>query len=172
MLLFSLATVFMNRPSTATIIKPTLGDNPLPEAPTGTNTITARHFQLAYDAGLDTVSNISSDDRTALEVYRVARSDTAGRRTFVITIKNLPPGGMGEESSFKLRLSQPGNYRQSSQTVGSLSYVLFEKTDGTEITAFTSDAGRLAMLAYTLQAPDGDLHAEMTRLLGQFGWLN
>lgn len=172
MIIFSIANVFMNRPSSATIVKPSLSDDPVPEAPVGTNTITAKHFQLAYDASLDTVSNISGDHRSALEVYRVARSDRTGRRTFVITIKELPSGGMGEESSFKLRLSQPENYRQSSQTVGSISYVVFEKTDGTEITAFASDSGRLAMLAYTLNAPDGDLQEEMTRLLGRFGWLN
>lgn len=172
MIIFSIANIFMNRPSTGTIIKPSLADNPVPTAPEGTNTITAKHFRLVYDSGLDTVSNISSDDRSALEVYRVARSDTTGRRTFVITIKNLPVGGMGEESSYKLRQSQPGTYRQSSQTVGGIAYVLFEKTDGTELTAFTSDSGRLAMLAYTLDAPAGDLHEEATSLLGQFSWLN
>src|SRR5690606_32391365 len=80
MLLFSVATIFMNRPSTGTIIKPALSDSPPASDPTKTNTITTKYFSLIYDAGLDTVSNISSDDRTALEVYRVARSDVTGRR--------------------------------------------------------------------------------------------
>lgn len=172
MIVFSIASVLMNRPTTGTIIKPSLQDSPAQEQPVGTNTMTAKHFRLVYDDGLDTVSNISGDDRAALEVYRVARSDETGRRTFVITIKNLPSGGMGEESSYKLRLTQPATYRQSAQTVGGIAYVVFEKTDGTEVTAFTSDSGRLAMLAYTLNAPSGNLHEEVTSLLGQFSWLN
>lgn len=172
MIIFSIANVFFNRPSTATIIKPSLGDEPVQNVSTKTNTITTKYFQLVYDAGLDTVSNITSDNKSALEVYRVARSDTTGRRTFVVTIKNLPEGGMSEESSYKLRHIDPGQYRESAQTIGTIPFVLYEKLDGSELTAFAVNGKQLAMLAYTLNAPDGKLYEEAIKLIGNFSWNN
>lgn len=172
MLIFSLATIFMNKPSTATIIKPSLGDEPAPAETAKTNTITTKYFQLVYDAGLDTVSNISSDDSTALEVYRVARSDTTGRRIFVIVIKDLPAGGAGEESSYKFRHIHPETYRESSQMIGQVQFVLFEKLDGSELTAFAVRGGQMAMLTYSLQTPDGKLYDEAVKLLDNFSWNN
>lgn len=172
MIIFSIAAVLMNRPSTAVIVKPSLEDNPRAEGPAKTNVITTKYFRLAYDAGLDTVSDISAGDKTALEVYRVARSDTSGRRTFVITIKPLPVGGMSEESSYKLRQINPGTYRESHEIFGGDTFTVMEKLDGSELTAFSSHGGRLAMLAYTLDTPGADLRAEAAELLGSFDWLN
>lgn len=172
MIVFSLAYNFMNRPSTGTIIKPSLSDSPRVEADAETNTITGKHFSLVYDAGLDTVSNISAGDKTALEVYRVARSDVSGRRTFVVTIKSLPDGGMSEESSYKLRHISPGTYSESTAEYGGQSFVVFEKSDKSELTAFSSHNGKLAMLSYTLEAPDGDLAKEAGELLNSFKWLD
>ncbi len=169
MILFSIATIFMNRPTSGTIIKHSLQDERI-EQREKTNTITAKHFSLAYDASLDTVSDISQHDGTALEVYRVARSDTSGRRIFVITIKPLPPGGMSEESSYKFRQTNPSLYLAGAKTAGDNSFVTFEKTDGSELTAFASYDGKLAMLAYTLQAPDGNLADEAGELLRNFRW--
>lgn len=170
MIVFSVALVFMNRPSTGTVIKHSLEDNPNPTEQQKTNTITGRHFSLDYDAALDTVSNISEHDTTALEVYRIARSDTSGRRIFVITIKPLPAGGMGEESSYKLRRINPETYREGALNIGDLAFVTYQKTDNTELTAFTARGDKLAMLAYTLQAPDGELEEEARNLLTDFHW--
>lgn len=169
MLIFSVALVFMSRPSTGTIIKPALEDEPNSTEPAGTNTLTARYFRLIYDAGLDTISDISSTDRTALEIYRVARSDTFGRRTFAITIKSLP-GGLAEESSFKLRRVNPEDYRESSETLADMNYILFEKLDGSEMTAFTDRGDYYAMLAYTLESPAGNLRDEAVKLFRNFSW--
>lgn len=169
MIIFSIATIFMNQPSSGTIVKHSLQDERV-EQTAKTNTMTAKHFSLEYDASLDTVSDISQQDTAALEVYRVARSDTSGRRIFVITIKQLPTGGMSEESSYKLRRTNPSMYREGSKTAGDNSFVTFEKTDGTELTAFAASNGKLAMLAYTLQAPGGDLHKEAEELLSNFRW--
>lgn len=170
MILFSVALIFMNQPSTGTIIKPTLEDEVQVES-SKTNTITAKYFSLTYDAGLDTVSDISSTDKTAYEVYRVARSDITGRRTFVITVKTVP-GGMSEESSYKFRHIHPETYRQSSETFGDLSFVLFEKLDGSEMTGFVSHGDYYAMLAYTLDAPGGNLYDEAKELFQRFRWNN
>lgn len=169
MIVFSIATIFMNRPSTGTIIKHSLQDERI-EQHAKTNTMTAKHFSLEYDASLDTVSDISQQDTSALEVYRVARSDTSGRRIFVITIKPLPAGGMSEESSYKLRHTNPGMYHEGAKTAGNNSFVIFEKSDGSELTAFAAYDGKLAMLAYTLQAPEGSLHEEAEALLRNFHW--
>lgn len=170
MILFSIALAFMNRPSTGTVIKHSLEDNPNQQEARRTNTITGKHFSLDYDAALDTVSNISAGDSTALEVYRVARSDIRGRRIFVITIKHLPSGGMSEESSYKLRRINPEVYREGSMTVGDYAMVTFQKSDNTELTAFVVQGDKLAMLAYTLQAPDGDLESEARALFDDFRW--
>ncbi len=172
MIIFSIATILMNRPSTATIVKPSLEDRPTAEKASKTNTITAKHFSLTYDAGLDTVSDISQGDQTALEVYRVARSNVTGRRTFVVTIKNLPSGGMSEESSYRLRQINPGMYRESNETFGDKPFVVTEKLDGTELTAFSVHGNKLAMLAYTLATPEADLRKEAAELLGNFRWLD
>lgn len=169
MIVFSIAMIFMSRPSTGTIIKPSLEDEPNSVEPAGTNTLTARHFRLIYDAGLDTISDISSTDRTAREIYRVARSDTFGRRTFVITVKSLP-GGLAEESSFKLRRINPDNYRESSETLEGMNFILFEKLDGSEMTAFTDHGDYYAMLAYTLDSPSGNLRDEALKLYRNFSW--
>ncbi len=170
MILFSIALIFMNRPSTGTVIKHSLEDNPNQTEARRINTITGKHFSLDYDAALDTVSNISAGDTTALEVYRIARSDINGRRIFVVTIKQLPAGGMGEESSYKLRRINPDVYREGGMTVGDLAFATFQKADNTELTAFVVRGDKLAMLAYTLQAPDGDLEAEARELFDDFRW--
>jgi len=169
MILFSIATVFMNRPSEGAIVTPSLQDETVTELER-TNTITGKHFSLIYDAALDTVSNISQQDTAALEVYRVARSDVSGRRIFVITIKQLPIGGMSEESSYKLRRTNPSVYLEGAKTAGDNSFVTFEKADGSELTAFATHDNKLAMLAYTLQAPDGNLAGEAEALLANFRW--
>lgn len=171
MIIFSIAALLMNRPSTAVIVKPSLDDNPRAEDPAKTNVITTKYFRLTYDAGLDTVSDISAGDSTALEVYRVARSDTTGRRTFVITIKPLPEGGMTEESSLKFRRINPQTYRQSTEVFGQEEYIVMQKLDGSELTAFSARGGNLAMLAYTLDTPGADLRSEASELLDNFAWL-
>lgn len=172
MIIFSVANIFMNRPATGVVVRPSLEDSPRAKEVAKTNTITAKHFKLVYDAGLDTVSNISEGDKTALEVYRVARSDTTGRRTFVITIKPLPAGGMSEESSYKLRRINPATYLEGSIQSAGQSYVTFEKADKTELTAFAAHKDKLAVLAYTLDTPEGDLHKEAGALLDTFSWLD
>lgn len=169
MILFSIANVFMNRPSTAVVINHSLQDERV-EKRAKTNMITAKHFSLEYDASLDTVSDISQQNSPALEVYRVARSDTSGRRIFVITIKPLPQGGMSEESSHKLRRTKPDIYIEGAKTAGENSFVTFTKIDNSELTAFATHDGKLAMLAYTLEAPDGDLLREAGELLANFRW--
>lgn len=169
MLIFTILMRFMTQPTTGTVIKHKLGDELVQES-AKTNTIMAKYFSLVYDAGLDTVSDISQGDQTALEVYRVARSDTTGRRNFVITIKELS-GGLGEESSYRLRRINPQTYRESSESFGDLAYVLFEKTDGTEMTGFVSYSNnRYAMLSYTMDAPSGDLYKESSELFNRFRW--
>ncbi len=172
LIIFSIALKFMERPSKGVIISTVPESTLTREQAPKSNVITAKYFSLSYDAALDTVSDISQGDQTALEVYRVARSDTTGRRTFVVTIKQLPPGGMDEEASYKFRRINPDLYRESAETVGGTQFVLMEKTDGTELTAFSARDGRLAMLAYTLAAPDGDIQEEASRLLAGFRWLN
>lgn len=169
MILFTIAMKFMSQPTTGTIIKHSLEDDVVTPATGKTNTITGKYFSLVYDAGLDTVSDISQSDTSAMEVYRVARSDTSGRRTFVITIKRLP-GGMSEESSYKLRRINPKDYRESSENIGDLAFVLFERTDGSEMTGFVSHGDYFAMLSYTLAAPSGDLGKEARALFAQFRW--
>lgn len=170
MIIFSIALIFMNRPSTGTVIKHTLEDNPNQAEEFRTNTLTGKYFTLTYDGALDTVSNISQSDTTAHEVYRVARSDIRGRRIFVVTIKQLPAGGMSEESSYKLRRIKPDIYREGGMTIGDYAFVTFQKTDNTELTAFVVQGDKLAMLAYTLQAPDGDLESEARALFDDFRW--
>lgn len=170
MIIFSVALGFMNRPSTGTVIKHSLEDNPRQGEERRTNTITGKHFSLTYDASLDTVSNISQGDTTALEVYRLARSDINGRRIFVVTIKQLPRGGMSEESSYKLRRVNPAVYQEGAMTVGDYAFVTFKKVDNTELAGFVVQGDKLAMLAYTLQAPDGDLESEARDLFDDFKW--
>lgn len=170
MIIFSIALVFMNQPSTGTVIKHSLEDSPNQADQRRTNTITGKHFSLTYDATLDTVSNISQGDSTALEVYRIARSDIKGRRIFVMTIKQLPSGGMSEESSYKLRRTNPTVYREGAMTIGDLAFVTFQKSDNTELTGFVVQGDKLAMLAYTLQAPDGELETEARDLFDDFRW--
>lgn len=170
MIIFSIAMSFMNRPTTGTIVKHSLEDRPQSAQTEKTNTITGKHFSLTYNAALDTVSNISQQDTTALEVYRVARSDVDGRRIFVITIKPLPPGGMSEESSYKFRHINPDKYKEGAATHGDIPFVTFEKADGSEVVAFAAHQDKLVMMAYTLQAPGGNLQTESAELFAAFKW--
>lgn len=170
LILFTVANIFMNRPANGTIVKPSMSDEPIAQDSTGNNEITTKYFNLKYNASLDTVSNISSDDQTSLEVYRLARQDASGRRNFVVTVKNLPPGGMSEESSYKLRSINPGAYRETTKNEGRNSFVIMKKTDNKEITAFSVNNDKLAMLAYTVEAPGADIDEEMSALLKSFDW--
>lgn len=168
---FTFASKVMEQPSKGTIVQ-TAPESTLvnqEEAPKA-NVITAKYFSLSYDATLDTVSDISEGDKNAFEVYRVARSDVTGRRTFVVTIKQLPPGGITEESSYKFRQINGDTYKESTEMIGGTQFVIMEKIDGTELTAFAGRDGRLAVLAYTLATPDGDLRGEAFKLLAGFEW--
>lgn len=160
----------MNRPANGTIIQPSLSDDPIAQDTSGDNVITTKFFNLTYDGKLDTVSNISSGDNTSLEVYRLARSDVEGRRNFVITIKNLPPGGVSEESSYKLRSINPDQYEETTRNVGDNSFIIMKKLDNTEITAFSVNNDKLAMLSYTVDAPQANIDDEAAKLLYAFSW--
>lgn len=170
MVIFSVANIFFNKPATGKILNPSLSDNPVSQPVTGQNVITTKYFSLNYDAGLDTVSNISSDDNTSLEAYRLARSDVNGRRKLVVTIKDLPDGGLSEESSYKFRSINPQQYRESSKNYGDNSFVLVEKLDGTELTAFSVSGDKLAMLAYTVDVPGTNVTADSADLISSFKW--
>jgi hypothetical protein len=138
---------------------------------TSNSTLTAQFFTLTYDATLDAVNDISSGDQTALEVFRIARSEAAGRRTVVITIKNLPPDGVLGESSYRIRQNNPKDYKEKTATYGETAFITMQKSDGSELTAFTNYGGKLAMVSYALGAPGADLEAEAAALLSQFRWL-
>lgn len=170
LVLFTVANIFMNRPANGNITKPSLSDEPIAQDTTGNNVITTKYFNLTYDGKLDTVSNITSDDDSALEVYRIARSDVEGRRIFVVTIKNLPEGGVSEESSYKLRSINPDEYSETTKNVGDNSYIIMKKLDNTEITAFSVNNDKMAMLAYTIDAPQADIDDEADKLLYAFSW--
>ncbi|MFZ1323904.1 MAG: hypothetical protein WAQ57_01945 [Candidatus Saccharimonadales bacterium] len=135
------------------------------------STITARFFTLVYDGSMDSVTDISGGDSTALEVYRIARSDVTGRRTVVITIKQRPPDGLVGESSYRIRQNQPDLYAEKTVTFGEMSFITMEKSDGSELTGFTTYNDKLAMVSYTLASPNADLRTEATALLNQFRWL-
>ncbi len=135
------------------------------------STITARFFTLVYDGSMDSVTDISGGDGTALEVYRIARSDVTGRRTVVITIKQRPPDGLVGESSYRIRQNQPDLYAEKTVTFGEMSFITMEKSDGSELTGFTTYNDKLAMVSYTLASPNADLRTEATALLNQFRWL-
>lgn len=170
LVVFTLGNIFMNRPANGTIIQPSLSDDPIAQDTSGDNVITTKFFNLTYDGKLDTVSNISSGDNTSLEVYRLARSDVEGRRNFVITIKNLPPGGVSEESSYKLRSINPDQYEETTRNVGDNSFIIMKKLDNTEITAFSVNNDKLAMLSYTVDAPQANIDDEAAKLLYAFSW--
>lgn len=130
------------------------------------------HFHLRYQNTLDTVSDISGGDKTALEIYRLSSSSLESRRRMVITIKTLPPDGYAGESSYRLRQNNPDTYSEQTLRLGDNEYILFVEVNGNERTAFTQARGKLAMLAYTISVPDADPQAEMEALLAAFTWLN
>lgn len=169
--IMSAVILYLNGPSTS---KPVTFVPPDADEP-GTEKerdLRSQHFVLHYSSSLDTVSDISGNDRNALEIYRLSSSGIDNRRRLVITIKPMPPEGYEGESSYLLRKKDAGKYTERSYNNGNQDFIVFEEINGNEQTAFTRKDGKLAMLAYTISVPDADPDGELEALLNGFSWLN
>lgn len=141
-----------------------------PAPPETTRDLTTEYYSLVYASKLDTVSDISGGDKTALEVYRLAARGLTSRRTLTITVKKLPPEAFEGESSYLLRHRSPETYERQEVRVGEAEFVLFEKSDGTEVVAFNRRADKMVILAYTVSSTDIPPRTELLELLAGFSW--
>lgn len=166
----SLVVRFLNAPAT------TLPEAKLPEIDTSAGAEAVRelkgqYFSLVYSSTLDTASNISGNDRTSYELYRLSSTKPTSRRTLVVTIKPLPPDGLEGESSYLLRKRKSSEYTERHLTANNLDFTIFENAAANEQVAFITGENALAMLAYTVFSPGADQIAEFDDLLQGFSWL-
>lgn len=160
---------FLNGPSEgeATKVDEQAGTVAPPET---TRDLTTQYYSLVYSSKLDTVSDISGGDKTALEVYRLASREPTSRRTLTITVKKLPPEAFEGESSYLLRHRNPNEYKENEVRVGQYDFIMFEKSDGTEVVAFNRHGDKMAILAYTVASTDQPPRFELADLLAGFAW--
>ena len=134
-------------------------------------TIQGRYFTLDYENTFNTLSDISLQDPNALEAYRLTQSDGAMITNVVVNIKKLPPGGLGEDSNYHMRLVRPAEYTQSKETFGRNAVTFMQKIDQTELVGFMVNGDKLATLALTSTRPSG-MEGAAKNLLRYFQWLN
>ncbi|MDQ3123181.1 MAG: hypothetical protein M3Q14_00640 [bacterium] len=167
MIAISVFVFMMERPSSGKIITGSSSSSPVSQENTArrTSSMAASYFQLEYDAGLDTLSNVTIQNPGSLEAYRV----TGDQRILSVTVKQ--GSNLSEESSYRLRQTQSELYRESTAKHGAHSFVIMKKIDGSEIMAIESGQGRYVIIAYTMNDPLGNLQRETDAILSSFSWL-
>jgi hypothetical protein len=162
----------LQAPGEGTVIKndETLGSFD-PSAGSRPATLNGEHFSLSYDSGFSDVTDISRNDTNALEQYRLRRPGQGGT-SLVLSIRKLPPGGLAEDASYRLRKIKPNDYVESSVTVGNATATLMRATAGGEVVAFLPHGNLLATLAVAGSGGSEDLTKLAVSTLDKLVWRN
>ena len=129
------------------------------------------YFSLDYDSSFSDVTNISTSDPNSLEQYRLHKPGQSGQ-SIVLSIRNLPAGGLKEDASYRLRKSKPAEYTETNVAVGSATATLMRKNTGEEVVAFLPHGKLLATVAVEGTTPDADLTEPAITLLKSMQWRN
>ena len=170
MIIFSILFYIFSQPNKATIIKKNIQDSGQLDIESGTTTLTGKHFTLEYNTELNVVTDISGQDRNALEAFRLARSTVEDRRILIVTIKDLETGGLSEDSAYKIRTIQPDTYKETTEVINGITFKMMSRTDNEEVVAFAVNGGKLAIIAYTAGASN-KTYSNMLGYIDSFHWL-
>ena len=164
MLIITAIWFVFSQPSTGKIVTSKTGSTINTTTQSSTNTLTATHFSLEYDTQLDTLSDVSSQNPSYLEAYRLA----GGQRTLSVMIRSGTK--IDEESAYRLRQEQDKLYRESTASYGGQDYILMKKSDSSEIVAFVASKDKYVVVAFTSHDPLGNVNREMEAILTSFRW--
>jgi hypothetical protein len=152
-------------------IRPAPTANAPAKAVTGTAVLRARYFSLTYDNSYKTVTNISAQDPSAREQYRLSGGSNLQHIDAVISVRSLPHGGITEDSSYHLRSLQPDLYTlRTVAAEGGAELAIMTKQDGSEATAFVQHQSLEATLSVTTNRPDIQVGSEAEKLARAFQW--
>lgn len=134
----------------------------------GTKQLDGQYIRFDYPA---TYLSRRIDERgTDLELYQLD-ANTAYTKKLAISVSDLPDGTLNSNSAYLLRKNRSDMYHQRKVEAGRLTVQVWVSNDATEQTAFITQAGRAAVLAFTQAGGDKDsLTAEVDTILKSFQW--
>jgi|GEM_PF-2350411 len=104
----------------------------------------------------------------------ITKPGALGSLVINIAIAKLPVGGLGENSSYRLRVEQSGRYRLTSQVLGGDTIHVFQDSQSGEVTAFWPHHDHLATIGVSsvLENPGAADNAEGQTVLQTMlhGW--
>jgi hypothetical protein len=170
MIVVTILITYFGQPNKAVIVKSSQQDNGKLELNKGVTTLKGMYFTMEYQASLNSVTDITSQDVNAIEAFRIARSSVEDRRIMIVTIKHLPQGGIEEESAYKFRSIQPATYKATTETFNAMTIKMMSRSDNSEVVAFIAYKDKLAVIAYTAGASD-TVYQDALEAIKTFVWL-
>lgn len=136
-----------------------------PEAP---QQLQGKNFVLEYDGAYARVRS-SDQDTSSIEQFVLNTSaQTTFSKQLSIVIKQLPSGGVAQESSYQFR-SRPDSAYKQIEINSSLDAVVFAKEDNHEVAIFLTYKDKMATLV-TTSSGTLDGKEEAAQLLEGFSW--
>lgn len=141
-----------------------------PSVAPDTSQLSGLYVTLTYPGEFDQVQQVKSNAR-ALEQYRLG-SKTNHRRSITVSVWPLPPGGMQDEGSYRVRqLDLAGSYDESREKIAGEDITLMTKADKSEQTLFTTYKDKLLVVAVTSSDSRDDVPKLMNVIKQSVRWV-
>jgi hypothetical protein len=165
----SLGLHLLSTPSTGTVTKSDdAASKPAVPVETSQN-LTGKHFTLAYNSTYKDVNNISDQDKSALEQYRLI-AKAGGTVSAAVSVHPLPAGGLAEDSGYIYRVRHPDLYAETKEHHGTVDATIMRSTDGNEATAFIVRGPYLATISVTSANLTTTANDALVALLSNYSW--
>jgi hypothetical protein len=125
-------------------------------------------IEFKYPAIFDSVSQVKTDAH-AVEQYNItSRKDY--RRGIAVNVRELPAGGLSQDSGYRFREVSTQQYRLQASTQKGDEVVRASKLDRQEATVFWVHGQHLASVSVTAMDPDDDVEAMLTSIMATLRW--
>jgi len=142
-------------------------------APAPASTVQNAYYRLDLPVGYVNQST-STTTQGLLYQQNLVKASTLGSLIIAIGISQLPPGGLSEDSSYKLRSQQPDRYQITSESIGGSNVQLANDSQTAAVAAFWVHGDKLATISVTtgLGNPSSDDNATQVRAIKTLlqGW--
>lgn len=160
---------FVNGPvsATAAVATPTPAAR-VASAKTGSNLLGGEYFEMTYPGVFDQVGQ-QKKDTVALEQYMLS-SKGDPRRSVAISVRTLESNNLGDDSSYKLRLIHPQDYKLSQEKMAGETVAVMLKTDNTEATLFWAHQGKVLAISATTSNPSDSVEEYIKAIKPTVRW--
>ncbi len=122
------------------------------------------YFRLALPAGYRQQANNQATPGV-LYSQTLIKSAAFGSLIINIAVKSLSDGGLGEDSSYRLRLQQASRYHLGSQTIGTDQVQIADDSQAAAVVAFWPHGAYLATISVTSGISDPSTNGNTEQLV-------